>query len=132
MCPMMEGTSRLKTWTGDYSFAVDGGAAGTIVLRSNDGPIPAGALITGGVLDVTTPLTSGGAATGALQVEAADDTLAATAVGGAPWSSSGRKDVLPDATGSTALKTTVGRSPSFVIATAALTAGVFRLTLFYK
>lgn len=126
--PIMEGTRALKTWAGDYDFAVDGGAIGTIVLRSNDGQIPAAAVIEGGVLDVGTSCAS---ATGtmALQIEAAADTLAATAAAGL---TAGRKSLIPAFTGATTLKTTVPRSPSLVIATAAFTAGAFRAIVFYR
>lgn len=130
--PIMEGTDRLKTWTGSYDFAVDGGAIGTIVLRSDDGPIPNGAIVTGGVLTVTDALTTGTAATGALTVNAANDIISATVVSGAPYSTTGNKDIAPDATGSTAVTTTAARSPSFVIATGTVTAGAFTLVLFYK
>lgn len=125
--PIIEGTSVLKSWTGEYSFAIDGGAVSTIVLRSNDGPLPAGAIIYDGVLDITTSVAS---ATGtmAFQAEAAGDLLAATAQAGL---TAGRKSLVP-VSGATSVKTTVPRSPAIVIATAAFTAGVFRLHLFYR
>jgi len=125
---VMEGTRALKVWQGDYDFAVDGGAQSTIVLRSNDGPIPNGALVTGGYLDVATSCAS---ATGtmALQVEGAGDVLATVGQAGV---TAGRKDVIPDATGSTAVKLTAVRNPALVIATAAFTAGKFTLVLFYR
>lgn len=130
--PMIPGTTVPKTWTGDYSFAVDGGAVSTITLRSNDGPLPIGSVVFGGVLDVTTALTSSGSATAALQCNAANDIVNAAAFDGAPWSSTGVKDIIPDGTGSTAIKLTADREPALVIGAAALTAGVFRLILTYK
>ena len=130
--PMMESTGRVKTWVGDYSFAVDGGAVSTISLRSNDGPIPVGSYITGGILEVTTALDSGGSATAAVTVEGANDLVTATAFGSSPWSTTGRKSVVPAGTGATSIKTTAARVPAIVIATAALTAGVVRLHLQYK
>jgi hypothetical protein len=131
--PIIEGTSGLKTWTGSYSFAVDGGAVSAIVMRSNDGPIPSGSMVVSGYIDVTTLCTSAGStATIALHVEGAGDLQAAAAVSGAPFSSTGRKDIVPDATGSTAIKLTAVRSPTATIAVEAVTAGVFSLTLFYK
>lgn len=114
----------------DYSFAVDGGAVGTIALAGST-VIPAGAIVLGGLLEVTTPPTSGGAATIAVQVEAAGDTVAAAAISGAPWSTAGRKSVIPVFTGATSLKTTAARDVSIVVATAALTAGAFSVYLFY-
>lgn len=131
--PIIEGTGRYKTWTGDYSFAVDGGAVSTITLRSNDGPIPSGSYITGGFVDVTdTPDSANSTATIAITVEGANDIISAAAVSGAPWSTTGRKDIVPDATGSTAIKTTAARSPGAVVAVQALTEGVFKVVLFYK
>jgi hypothetical protein len=130
--PIIEGTKDLKTWTGSYSFAVDGGALSTITLRSNDGELPNGAVVTGGYLDVTTLFTTGTSATGALQVNAANDLVSATIVSGAPFSSTGVKDIVPDATGSTAIKLTAARAPKLVIGTGTVTAGAFTLVLFYR
>lgn len=118
----------------EYDFAVDGGAVGTIPLRqvaSNiGGSFVTGTEIVDSILDVLTPLTSGGAATAALQVEAAGDVVAAAVVTGAPWSTAGRKAGIP-VSAVTSLKTTAARTPSLVVATAALTAGKFRLVLEY-
>jgi hypothetical protein len=129
---IMEGTRAAKTWTGEYAFGTDGGAEGAIVLRSNDGPIPSGAYVTGGVLDVTAGFTTGASGTGALHVNGANDLVSATIVSGAPYSTTGQKDIIPDSTGSTAIELTAARNPTFTIATGALTAGAFTLVLFYK
>jgi hypothetical protein len=129
--PIQEGTRGLKTWKGTYSFAVDGGAISTITLRSDDGPLPKGSVVVAGYVDVATAPTSGGAATIAVQVEGAGDTVAAAAVSGAPWSTTGVKNVIENATGSTAVKTTAERGPKIVIAAATLTAGVFTVVLLY-
>jgi hypothetical protein len=126
-----EGTKRFKIWRGSYSFAVDGGAISTITLRSDDGAIPTGAVVMGGFLDVTTLLTSGGAATVAVQVEAANDLQTAITVAGAPWSTTGRKAITPAFTGPTSVKTTAPRNPKIVIAAFAVTAGVFDVVLIY-
>ncbi|HWP38941.1 MAG TPA: hypothetical protein VNL18_15450 [Gemmatimonadales bacterium] len=117
-----------KVWEGDYDFAVDGGSVGTITLRSKDGPIDNGSIIMGGVLDIETACLSG-TGTMALQAEAAGDLLAATGQAGLTV---GRKSVIPVFTGASSVKTTAARNPAVVIATAAFTAGKFRLTLFYK
>ena len=124
---IIEGAGGIKAWTGEYSFAIDGGATGTIVLRSNDGDLPAGAIIFNGGIDVTTALAS---ATGtvALQAEGAGDLLATVGQAGVTL---GRKNIIP-VSFVTSVKTTVRRAPSLVIATAAFTAGVFRLHLFYR
>jgi hypothetical protein len=123
---------RQKVARGDYSFAVDGGAVSTIALTGATF-IPSGAIITGGFIEVTQALTSGGAATIAVQVNAANDITTAVAV--ASWTT-GVKNILPAPTSgalttSTAVKTTAARDISIVIATAALTAGAFKVVLYY-
>lgn len=125
---VIEGTRAEKTWAGFYDFAVDGGATGTITLRSNDGPVPNGAVVTDGYVDVTT-LCASATGTIALQVEGAGDLVAT--VGQASFTT-GRKSIIPAATGATAVKTTAARNPAMVIATAAYTAGAFTLVLKYR
>lgn len=122
----------LKTAVGEYNFTVDGGAISTIPLMGGT-LIPSGATIVGGFVDVVTQLTSGGAATIALQVNAANDILTAVAV--ASWTV-GVKNVLPAPTTgalttATMVRTTAARDISVVIAAVALTAGRFRVVLFY-
>jgi hypothetical protein len=130
--PTIEGTRALKTWVGEYDFAVDGGAISTIPLRSNDGPIPTGSYISQSVVDVLTPFTTGTAATAALTAEAAGDIVAATVVSGAPYSTGGLKSTVQVGTGATMIKTTAARSPSIVIATGTVTAGKLRLIIEYR
>lgn len=118
--------------TATYDFARHGGAVSTIGL-SGKTIIPSGAVVQGGYVDITTPLTSGGAATIAAQINAANDLLTAVAV--ASWAA-GRFNVLPAPTtgaltASTAVKTTAARDISVVIAVAALTAGVAEFVVFY-
>lgn len=125
---IIAGTRRFKTWRGFYDFAVDGGGTGlpqTIVLRSNDGVIPNGSVITGGYVNVVTSCLS---ATGtmALTVQAANDIV--TAVGQANWAAAVRS-IIPAGTGATSILLTADQSPSLVIATAAFTAGKFTLVL---
>lgn len=115
---------------GRYDFAVDGGAVGDIDLTL-EAQIPANAIILGGFVEVDTALTSGGSATVAVKVEGAGDIIAATAFGGAPWSTTGRKSVVPVFTGATSVKTTAARKVQATVATAALTAGVFDVVLFF-
>jgi HK97 family phage major capsid protein len=112
-----------------YDFAVDGGAIGTITISAEN--LPVNAIILGGLVEVDTAVTSGGAATVAVQAEAAGDLVAAAAVSGAPWSTTGRKSVIPAFTGATTLKTTQARPVQIVIAAAALTAGAFDVFLAY-
>lgn len=133
--PVIEGSAGLKEAAGEYSFAVDGGAVSTITLRgggSAGNGIPSGSVILGGYIEVDTAVTSGGAATISVGSEGAADLLAAAAISGAPWSTTGRKSVIPVFTGASSVKTTAARSITITIATAALTAGVFRVVVFYR
>lgn len=132
---IQEGTlgRRLRVARGEYNFAVDGGAIGTIPLMGAT-LIPSGATIIGGWIEVQTTLTSGGAATIAVQVEGAGDIVPATAV--ASWTA-GRKKIVPAMDTSAALaaatdvRTTAARDISAVIAAATLTAGKFSAVLLY-
>lgn len=130
---VIEGTTRLKEASGEYDFAVDGGAAGTITLRSAGSAslgneVPNGAVITGGYVEVDTAVLS---ATGtvAVNLEGAGDILGATAQAGL---TTGRKSITPAFTGATTVKTTAKRNITITIATAALTAGKFRVVVFYR
>ncbi len=123
-------TASVKVARGRYDFAVDGGAVGDIDLTSS-ASIPANAYILAGFIEVETALDSGGSATVALKVEGAADLLAATAFGSSPWSTTGRKSIIPVGTGATSVKTTAARKLQATIATAALTAGVFDLVVLY-
>ena len=130
--PVMEGTQRLKTVVAEYDFAKHGGAtSGTKTLNAVDSSgnyIPAGSVVTGGFVDV---LTAGAGATATVDfnVESANDIAAAITV--ANLTLGARLSVIPAGTGATSVKTTVGRSITMDINTAALTAGKFRVTLFY-
>lgn len=134
--PIREGVTGARTkWAvGKYDFAVDGGAVGTIALMGATA-IPSGATILRGFIDVTTTVTSGGALTYGIQVEAAGDIVAAgTALS---TLAAGRHNVLPalasaSGTANTAIvRTTAARDISFVIAAQAATAGVFYVCLEY-
>lgn len=118
---------RVGKWK--YDFAVLGGAQGTIALTG--GELPANAVILGGLLRVLTTLDSLGSATASIKVESAEDIVADAAFGGAPWSSLGNKAIIPVFTNATYVTTTQAETPSIVIATADLTAGVFDLMLLY-
>lgn len=111
-----------------YEFAVDGGAVSTISLM-DAANVPAGFVVWAGFIDVITPPTSGGAATLALTLEGAADMQAAVVISGAPWSTAGRKAIIPVGTAASSVKTTVARNLGAVVGTAALTAGVFEVYL---
>jgi hypothetical protein len=123
-------SGQMKWARGRYDFAVDGGAVSTIDLTSV-GAIPANAVILTGFIEVDTVPTSGGSATIAVMAEGAGDLLAAAAISGAPWSTTGRKSLLPVGTGAASVKTTVARKLQATVAVAALTAGAFDVVVGY-
>ena len=107
---------KLITAHAKYDFAVDGGAASTIV-PDNSAIIPDNAVITNVYHSTTTALTSGGSATLALTTGGV--TLnAAVAFDNADYAD---ESVIANAVND---KTTSSTGIQFVIATAALTAGV--------
>lgn len=112
-----------------YKFSDDGGAISSIALF-RDVVIPAGAIIVEGGLDVIVSPTSGGAATLGLTLESAGDLIAAAAISGAPWSTLGRKNLIPQ-TWATSVKTTAARDVLAVVGAFALTAGEFDVYLKY-
>lgn len=112
-----------------YDFAADGGAIGDITISST-GVLPAGAYITSGFVEVDTAVTGAGASV-AVNVEGAGDIVAAAAISGAPWSTTGRKSIVPAGTGATSVKTTAARSIVATVSAAALTAGAFDVVLQY-
>ncbi len=110
----------------EYDFDKDGGAVGDITLRG--GGLPAGAVVTSGVVDVQTAVTSAGAPTVALAIEGAEDVLAETLKGALGV---GLVDVEPDGTAANMIKTTVPRNIVATVAVAALTAGKINVALEY-
>jgi hypothetical protein len=118
----------MKSWKFEYDFAKDGGVVGDITLRG--APIPVGAVILGGYVDVETAVTSDGSATVALKVTGTADILAATAK--ASLSLAALLIAVPDfATVGDAVR--VASSAKSVVASVAvadLTAGKFHVHLF--
>lgn len=110
-----------------YDFATLGGVVGNIALTG--GTIPDNALVLGGIVDITTTLTSGGAATIGLRINAAGDLIAtATAIGA--WAA-GIVDVIPAYTAVSSIKLTAARQITAEVGAFDLTAGVFNVTLIY-
>lgn len=119
---------------GNYKFSRDGGAIGDINLKDQDGvsflKIPSGAVVTQAFAFVRSALTSGGAATVDLNLEAANDLLAAQAV--ASFTASAKIAGIPDfATIADWVVTTVERTLTLSVNTAALTAGELDVFVFY-
>lgn len=116
---------RLHKVVGTYDFAVQGGAISTIDLGVG---LSKGCVVVGGFMRVLTAVLGTGASV-AVQLEAADDIIAAAAISGAPWSTTGLKAIVPVFTAATMKETTVDRNISVVITAAVLTAGKFEVHL---
>jgi len=128
--PIIEGAESRGVAKFSYDFDQRGGAVGDIVLAGE--PLPDNAIIWDGVVDVITPLTSGGSGTGAVSTaQSANDLITAAAVSGAPWSTAGSKAIVPVGTAAASIKMTADRAPKLVIAVADLTAGKFNLFIEY-
>lgn len=97
--------------------------------------LPIHAIVVGGFFDVNTAFTSAGgnAGTIAISVEGANDIQTAAAVSGAPYSTIGRKAIVPKANTpeSTSVKTTAAREITCTVAVQALTAGKLTGYLYY-
>jgi hypothetical protein len=112
--------SKLVMIEATYDFASMGGAVGTISLGKS---LPAGSIVTQLYTDALTSLTSGGAATVAIEV-GSDVLKAATAFNDASLTGLDAQTGLP-------IKTVNGGNLEVVIAGAALTAGKIRVMLAY-
>jgi hypothetical protein len=117
--------ARVKVARFDYDFSVDGGAVGAITLRGNQ--IPANCVILDAIVDVQTIVTSGGAATVSLDLEAAGDLRAAATLSSTPaaLNAVAVKSLLDP------VKTSATRSVVATVGAFALTAGVFSVYLTY-
>ena len=116
-----------------FDFAVDGGAVGAITPSQSD-TIPANAIIIGATINSPTAVTSGGAATiavGTTAGSAANSIL--TATGKASFSLDAIQTFLAGTGpfGATAVKMTAAGQINITVATAALTAGVIEIFVFF-
>lgn len=112
------------------------GVAGhrTIAAHALGDNIPANAIICGGFVEVETQINSADTTgTLAVSLEAANDIINAANIVGAPWSTAGRKAILPKANTpeSTSVKASVARKITFTVGTTALTVGKATAFLFY-
>lgn len=116
-------------------FVYDCGIAGNLPIGAHGTgiTIPADAIIVGGFVDVNTAFTGDANATLAIHVQAANDIISAAAVSGAPYSTIGRKAIVPKANTpeSTSVKTTAAREITGTVATAALLTGKLTGYLYY-
>lgn len=118
-------------------FEFDAGVVAnrTVAAHGTGVTLPIHAIVVGGFFDVNTLFTSASTNTGtiAISVEAANDIQAAAAVSGAPYSSIGRKAIVPKANTpeSTSVKATAAREITCTVAVAALLTGKLSGYLFY-
>ena len=115
-----------------FQFPAQGGAIGSIQMIDPNGNacfIPKGAVITKVYIDVTTAVTSGGAATIALQVQTAGDLKAATSYSSFTV---GLLDGIPGNTAASSIKMTADQPLTMVIAGAALTGGTINCIVEYN
>ena len=129
------GALRVARWEFDVMEDDPEGDANTEIGAHGTGIVlPAHAIIVGGFMDVNTPFASDGSATVAVSVEGgANDIQAAAAVSGAPWSTRGRKAIIPKANTpeSTSVKTSEPREVTVTVAVTALTGGKVTGYLYY-
>jgi len=96
--------------------------------------LPDNALVVGGGVEVLTTFADGAddSATLALSIQGANDLVTATAIsaGGNIWDA-GNRDIVPDNTGSTAIKLSAARELLVTIADDQISAGKMRVWLLY-
>lgn len=111
-----------------YDFSKHGGAVSAISVTGNG--LPAGAIITSGLVHVETAVTSAGSATVSVGIATAADMLAATAK--ASLTLDALVDVIPDGAATNMVRLTAADNTAiFTVATAALTAGKIHLIVEY-
>lgn len=110
-------------------FTFDAGIAGnqSIAAHGTGVTLPINAIVIGGFVDVNTVFHSAGADAGtiAISVEGANDIISAAAVSGVPYSTIGRKAIIPKSNTpeSTGVKCTAAREITCTVAGQILSAG---------
>jgi hypothetical protein len=106
----------------------------TVAAHGTGVTIPQYAIVVGGFVDVNTAFTStNSTATIAIKVEGANDIISAAAVSGAPYSTIGRKAIVPKANTpeSTSVKASAAREITCTVAVEALLTGKLTGYLYY-
>ncbi len=112
----------------EYDFSRDGGAVGEIALRGNS--LPDGARVTSGLIEVEAAITSDGAVTVELGVEATADVLASTLK--AALTKGTLLDTVPNHTAAKVIKVdSAGAGVVMTVGVAAITAGKLIVALEY-
>ena len=112
----------------EYDYAMDGGEVGEIALRGDR--LPAGAVVTSGMIHVHSAVTSGGATEVELGILTDADVRATTLK--AALTANALLDVVPDGSAANAIRTTSGGLVlTMTISVATLTAGKLVVALEY-
>lgn len=128
------GVLRVARFLFDTAGVDSAGANNTAVGAHGTGvTLPAHAIIVGGFFDVNTAFTSSASGQIAISVQGANDIQTATAVSGAPFSTVGRKAIVPKANTpeSTSVKTSAAKEITCTVSVGALTAGKLTGYLYY-
>lgn len=131
------GNLRVARFVFDTAAKDSGGTVAntTIAAHGTGVKLPIHAIVVGGFVDVNTAFTSASSNTGtiAISVEGANDIISAAAVSGAPYSTIGRKAIVPKANTpeSSSVKCTAEREITCTVAIATLTAGKLTGYLYY-
>jgi len=130
------GALRVARFEFDTAGLDSAGVSNTTVAAHGVGvTIPIHGIVVGGFVDVNTLFTSQNTNNGtiAIHVQAANDIISAAAVSGAPYSSIGRKAIIPKANTpeSTSVKATAAREITCTVGTSILTAGKLTGYLYY-
>ena len=129
----VNGLGNLRIARFEFDCAVVGNR--TIAAHGTGVTIPIHGIVVGGFVDVNTLFTSDAtnAGTIAIHVQAANDVISAAAVSGAPYSSIGRKAIIPKANTpeSTSVKATAAREITCTVAVEALLTGKLTGYLYY-
>ena len=115
-------------------YDVSGGDSGAVAAHTLGVTLPAKAIVVGGYMDVVTVFTStGGNGTIAISVEGANAIQTAASIAGAPWSTTGRKAIVPkfNTPETTGVKTSVARLVTATVGTNAILTGKVYIHLFY-
>jgi hypothetical protein len=116
-----------------FEFDLGVAANRTVGVHGTGVTIPANAIVMGGVTEVNTAVTGDTNATLAQHIQGANDIITAAAVAGAPWSTTGRKAIVPkiNTPETTGIKLTAAREITFTVGTAALLTGKITGYLIY-
>lgn len=120
------GNLRVARFEFDTAGVDSAGASNKTAVAHGVGvTLPIHAIVVGGFIDVNTAFTGETSAALAIHVQGANDIVASAAVSGAPWSTIGRKAIVPKANTpeSTGVKTTAAREITCTVTVAALLTG---------